>query len=370
MTDLYRNDWAEVYERFECWWERRSTDRPLLWVTAPRDRPLQGESAPPGPGVPDQYLDAVYLARVHRHRFEHTFFGGDAFPIVNANLGPGSLALYLGSEPEFAPDTVWFRPCIADLASAPLPEYDPESVWYARHLDLIRRLRAEGGDDYYVSIPDLVESVDILAAMRDPMHLLYDLIDRPELCHRWLARINELYFPHYDAFHQIVKDGAEHSVFTAFRIIGRGKVCKVQCDFAAMMSPDQFAEFYVPYVSRQIEGLDRSLYHLDGPDCIRHLDLLLGIEKLNAIQWVPGAGNPAADEEVWFPLYRRILDGGKGLHIAIRPERVAPIVRRFGARGLYLLTHAPSGAEAVELVAAAEKAGRGGSRPLGKDPAA
>jgi len=355
MKRTYKEDWAETCQRFELWWANEPMDRPLICVTAPLDKPLTDAPAPPKPDPPAQYLDVDYLIRANRWRMATTWFGGDAIPIADANLGPGSLALYLGSEPGFDPATVWFRPCIDDLDSAPLPRFDPQNKWFRTHLDIIRRLREDADDEYWVSIPDIIESVDILAAMRDPMAFIYDLVDRPQQCHRWLKCINDLYFPHYDAFYDIVKDSDGGSVFTAFRIWGPGKTAKVQCDFAAMMSPDQFDEFYVPYVTEQISQLDRSLYHLDGPDAVRHVDSLLRIEKLNAIQWVSGAGKPSNGDEVWFPMYEKILGAGKGLQISVNADHVEPIIRRLGARGLYLITHVKTQQEARDLLAMARR---------------
>jgi len=349
----YKDNWDETYERFQRWWNREPTDRPLMRVTAPRDRPLGDASKVPDPGPPHKYTDADYLVRRCRRTFETTYYGGDAFPVADANLGPGSLALYLGGEPVFDESTVWYRPCIESLEETPLPEYDPDNHWLRLNLDIARRLQEAFGGDAWVTIPDIIESLDILAAMRDPMTLLYDIKDRPHQVHRWLRRINDLYFPCYDRFYDLLKDADGSSVFTAFMIWGPGRTCKVQCDFAAMISPDQFAEFYVPYVTAQIDRLDRVLYHLDGPDCICHVDHLLAIEKLHAVQWVAGAGAPDGGDETWYPLYEKILDGGKGLQVSMPIEKVPPFVRRFGGRGVYLLTSAPSQREADELVAAA-----------------
>jgi 5-methyltetrahydrofolate--homocysteine methyltransferase len=200
------------------------------------------------------------------------------------------------------------------------------------------------------------------------MTFVYDLMDRPAQCHRWLRRINDLYHPHYDAFYDIVKDDRGASMFTAFLLWGPGKTCKVQCDFAALMSPALFDEFYVPYVTAQIAKLDRVLYHLDGPDAIVHVDSLLKIKGLRAIQWVSGAGKPPNDDERWFQLYEKILAGGKALQISVSAERVEAIIRRLGSRGLYLLTGVKSEREARDLIALAKRASQGPRRRPARQP--
>ena len=282
-------------------------------IDAPRDAPLGDTAWPKEPKDPAQkYMNSDYLIQRSRSAFERNDFGSDAFPEVSADFGPGSLALYLGSEPTFEPDTVWYRPCIESLETTPLPKYDPENRWLRAHLDLFHKLRDVFGADAHLTIPDIIESTDILSAMRGPAAFLYDIMDRPEQCRRWLERINSLYQVHYDAFYDIAKDDMGGSVFTAFHIWGPARTVKVQCDFSAMISPDQFGEFFIPYVKKQIEGLDRVLFHLDGPNCIGHVDQLLKLERLHAIQWVSGAGAAPNDDERWHPLYEKIPQGRQG----------------------------------------------------------
>ena len=355
ISSKYISDWPETQARFEKWWHREPTDRPLMHIVSPREKPVADSPEAPDPGPTTKYLDADYHIRRFHHVWDHMFFGAEAFPNADINFGPGSLALYLGSEPVFAETTVWFERCIDSLEDTPLPEFDLESKWFTTHLELIRKVREGLWPDGFVNIPDLVESTDILAAMRDPQTFLFDLMDRPEQVHRWLRRINDLYMPYYDPFYDAVKDDDGSSVFTAFQIWGPGKTVKIQCDIAATLSPDQFGEFYVQYAEEQIRHLDRVLYHLDGPDCICHVPQLLAMDDLHCIQWVPGAGAPDGGDEVWFPLYKQILDGGKGLQTWCPAGRFETLIKAFGSQGLFLVTGTETERAARELIATAEK---------------
>ena len=64
----------------------------------------------------------------------------------------------------------------------------------------------------------------------------------------------------------------------------------IQCDFCYMISPEQFEEFVLPHLVEQVEHMERSVYHLDGVGELTHLDTILDIEGLTAIQWIPGGG--------------------------------------------------------------------------------
>jgi hypothetical protein len=72
-----------------------------------------------------------------------------------------------------------------------------------------------------------------------------------------------------------------------------------------------FEEFAVPGLLHELDSLDAVVYHLDGPDALRHLDRLARMPKIRAIQWVAGAGEAAGRD--WTPLRKQILSLGKGL---------------------------------------------------------
>jgi len=65
------------------------------------------------------------------------------------------------------------------------------------------------------------------------------------------------------------------------------------------------------YESRQTK---HGIFHLDGPGALRHLDDLLALPMLHAIQWVYGANNGPATR--WLDVYRRIQAAGKGMEVA------------------------------------------------------
>jgi hypothetical protein len=101
----------------------------VLWVTSPRDGAPSSPSAPsPAPADARRWwLDPS--GRVDRFERETaaTFFGGEAHARFDPQLGPGNLAAFLGSEPHYTPDTVWFDPCIDDPDRHPALAFDPRN---------------------------------------------------------------------------------------------------------------------------------------------------------------------------------------------------------------------------------------------------
>ena len=98
-----------------------------------------------------------------------------------------------------------------------------------------------------------------------------------------------------------------------------------------MISPQMFETFVLPDLAVCCEELDFAFYHLDGRGQIPHLDLLLSLEQLHGIQWIPGEGQPSPG--AWLPLLKRIVDAGKLCQLYVSADDARTIVRELGGRG-------------------------------------
>lgn len=353
-SHFWSENWARTRERFAAWWRHEGL---IVHITAPLDQP-RATSAPPAP-QPDTlataWLDPAWRVWQAEQELARTYFGGDAFPYFDTQIGPGSLGIFLGATPQFAPDTVWYHPCIAEPESHPPLRFDAADGWFRRHVALIGAgLRASQGR-YLVGMPDLIENVDTLAALRGAQPLMYDLIERPDWVCARVAEINQAYFESFDLLYDLIRDPWGGNAFSAFKVWGPGKTAKVQCDAAALISPRMFGDFVVPALTEQCAWLDYSMYHLDGTQAIVHLDALLAIEPLTAIEWTPQAGRPQGGDPLWFDLYRRVLAAGKSVQaILVEPQEVLPLLDAVGTKGVYVMTEAATEAEARALAAAVE----------------
>jgi hypothetical protein len=340
----YVSDWDMVKERFIAWWNRSKIDRPLMKVVARRKNIVTGLEAGEPANTPEEYyLDVEKRIKRVKDFYRTHILLADAYPSFSQDIGPGSMAAYLGSQPVFSWDTVWFteyRDSSWNI-SDPL-EYNPKNYWWKRHLELLRRARELAGEDFFVNIPDIVENIDILSALRGPQNLCYDLMDSPDLVKKLIKTIDELYFVYYDQIYDLIRNKDGGSSYTAFNIWGPGKVAAVQCDFSAMLSPAQFREFILPSLQNQCQKLDFSLYHLDGTAAVKHLDALMEIDELDALQWTPDACTPDAANERWYPICEKVRSAGKSLWIDIYDggiknwiDSADRFVKHFGADGLY-----------------------------------
>ena len=354
-----KSDWAEAQQRLTAWWRGEVVDRVCLGMVPPKANPgpLPLPADRGAMTAESFFLDPVARLADIEHAMAAYAWLGEAFPNASVDLGPGSLALYLGSVPGYSWHTIWFHPW-PPAANGALPRYDPQNPIWVRHQELLTALATASRGRYLADIPDLVEGLDIVSSLRGNDELLFDLIDNPSWVHACQEQLVELYFKYYDRCYELCQDEDGGVAFTAFQVWAPGRMAKLQCDFSAMISAEMYAEFQTPYLRRICQGLDYSVYHLDGPTATQHLDQLCSISELNAIQWTPGAGANDVWDDEWFPLYRRALDGGKNLLLMgpFAPERMNRVVRTFGPQGLYLFAgDAPSQQAAEDLLVYADR---------------
>ena len=90
-----------------------------------------------------------------------------------------------------------------------------------------------------------------------------------------------------------------------------------------------------------MELLDRSIFHLDGTRPLRHLDPVLALPGLTAVQWVFGDGFGPASR--WIDVYRQILAAGKSIQVLAEDMADAmAVVREVGVRGVWLSVGRPA----------------------------
>jgi len=345
---LYKEDWEEAQERLTAWWDRQVIDRPAMWVTAPRKIPDERPQwdAWDFSRYPDEPLRVI-------EKFEawsaDTYFGGEAFPNLWINLGAGVAAAFLGAKPVFYSDTVWFETPrewedLKDL------RMDPGNVWWQRAKRNTALGVERGAGKLFVAMTDLGGILDIAHSLRGKKRLMIDLFRNPGKVKDLCWRILETWHQCYEELNSIVQ-GKMKGSSAWMGIWCRQRWYPLQCDYAYMLSPSKFREFVLPLVEEQCRRLDHTVYHLDGYGQIPHLDMLLGIPELDAIQWVPGAGKPGCGSEVHFRLYRKIRKAGKGLVLGVDHNRIQPICKELGAEGILFQTSCRTPGQAADLLA-------------------
>ncbi len=343
---MWKADWGTARRHHIDWWRQQGL---VFWCTAPADRPHE-EWPDPGSfnSLDERWYGPEWRVAKQAHHLSRTYFGGDSFPLMATWSGAGDLAAYLGCEVQLSRDTIWYEPV------DPVPDtltIQRDHPVLRKTLALMDHAMKQGQGRWFVSQPDIIENIDILASLRGTQDLLVDMIDRPEWVLDKLRQINAAFFEVFELLAQPIRDDEGGNTFV-FNVWGPGRTAKVQCDASAMFGPDMFQRFVAPLLDEQCRWLDYAMYHLDGEDALVHLDALLSIQSLQAIEWTPrfgytgeGGGHPK-----WYDLYRRILAAGKSVQaITVEYEQVIPLLDAVGGKGLFITTSAPTEAAAREL---------------------
>jgi hypothetical protein len=296
----------------------------------------------------ERWLDTAYQIESFEASLVNRTFHAETFPVFSPNLGPSVYSAFYAGRLDFAETTSWYHPVLTDLDDLSVLRGDPFANPYFQKLEeQTRAALARCADRYWVGYTDLHPSLDCIAAWRGIDALCLDLAEEPEK----LAPLVELsvrdfhrIFDHFDAMLQ----AAAQPSGTWINIPCRGKLHIPSCDVATMLSPAHFGGFSRPQLRRELAGMDRAIYHVDGRGVARHLDAILEHPEIQAIQWVQGLG-PDWPILQWLPLLRRILDAGKSVLVDVPPEELDEFMRQMPREGVFLCLGVPEGTEPETL---------------------
>ena len=335
---LYKENWDEAKEMFKAYFQQQNEKRPLVTLTATKGKKVGSQvfaGVVPGTSHEDHWLYAQNIIDRNVNYFENTYFAAESIPYININLGPGVTAAYLGCPAKLMDFTVWFDHIINDWGKDSF-DFDEQNFWWKKTKELTEAACIAGKGKFLTGITDLSGVLDIMAHMRGTQEFIYDLVDEPELVMEASAKIQRLWFKYFDELCNITRNYQEGTI-DWLSVWSPGTSHTLQCDFAAMLSPNQVEEYYLPELQDQCKRLDNSIFHLDGPDCVKHLDLLLEVPELNAIQWQPGAGQPPAVE--WMDVLKKIQYKGKSIVMDAELKSVEYILENLSPKGLFINTY-------------------------------
>ncbi|MBN2610929.1 MAG: hypothetical protein JXB00_05190 [Bacteroidales bacterium] len=337
MNKTWKESWPESKERYLQWWKGKGIVL-SMWEHLPGEGAPRENISPPPPAIDlnQFWFDPEWRSRYIHYQLSKSLLKADILPVANTQLGPGSLSAILGAELEGGEDTIWIRHN-EDFGDEII--LNEENKWWQLHLNLLKACKNLAAGKYFVGCPDLIEGLDTLAGLKGTQNVLMDMLLRPEVVEMQLQKINEIYFTVFDTIYDIIREGDEMA-FCYFSIWGPGKVSKLQCDISVMISEEDFRRFAQPFLREQCQKIDYTLYHLDGVDAIRHLDAVLEIEELNAVQWTPGEGQPQGGNAQWYSLYQKILSKGKSVMPCwVELDELEPLLDNVGNQGLNILMH-------------------------------
>jgi 5-methyltetrahydrofolate--homocysteine methyltransferase len=307
--------WEKVVETHEKWWEG-TLKRPLLPIVVPDATPQTPKHKGPvlsQANCTDLLRDPEDILDAYEYELSKQNYLGDAFPYINMDcFGPGIVAAFLGAKVNNITGNVWFE------TERVLPinelhfEYDPDNIWLKRVCQIYDAAMKRWKGQVAIGMTDLGGVMDILATFRTTEGLAYDFYDEPEEVVRCMNEIHNLWHRYYRQINEIMKPYT-YGYTDWSGLFSKKTTYVMQCDYSYMISPSVFEDFARDELVKTTQKLERSLYHLDGIGALTHLDSLLDIETLDAIQWIPGANKGDADE--WLDVYKKIAAKNKKIQL-------------------------------------------------------
>lgn len=362
------NRWNEIKDTYKAFWSRSyEGERPLVHLRAKKTDAdngdgkfsngniwYRGEMFAAGnkySSLEDFYTNPETVVKRYRHYFENLEYFGEAFPAAVINQGPGALAAYHGCTPRLLEDTIWFEHYIEDWDNDFI-EFTEDNEWFQLSKRLISAFVEDARGEYMVGMPDINAVSNALSLMRDNSSLCMDLVMQPDKIKHYTARILETHMYTLRELYKLV--AANQEGYTDWMGLWAPDLgFPVQCDLSALLSSEMFKEFFIDgEIAPQCEVIPYPFYHLDGPDCIRHVDELLKLDKLTGIQWQPGAGAEPGCDPRWTPMLQKIQEAGKNLYVYARMDEVEPLCRTLDTNRMiiYITEYAKTPVQAQQLM--------------------
>ena len=332
--NTWKQNLEETQRRYVDWWNHKGIIL-NMWEHFQEGVTPHADVPEPAPcrDLNQRWFDPEWRADYLDWYVAHSSLLADMLPVANTQLGPGSLAAILGGVFEGGEDTIWIHPnpnYTDDI------RFDPSHPNWLLHKQLLQACKRKAQGHYYVGMPDLMEGLDVLAALKGTDQVLLDTVMHPERLEQQMQQINDIYFQVFDELYDIIREGDEMA-FCYFSSWAPGKMSKLQSDISTMISQDDYRRFVQPFIRQQCQKIDYTLYHLDGVGAMHHLDAILEIDELNAIQWTPGVGEPQGGSPKWYDLYRRILAHGKSIMACwVTLPELRPLLDNIGGDGVHL----------------------------------
>lgn len=343
--------------RHEAFWRKELDEGPLLWITAPLEKP----GTPPKEPATEEGLwtDVEYVLSKAEYDLGRTYFAGDSLPVFNPWLGPDQFAAWLGAEMQLKPrdNTSWVRPLSKDASEYPSFHLDPSNRWWRLYLSLVRRSVERGKDKWITAYPDLHTGIDALAALRSPEQLMFDMLESPQTVRRAMRQMTQFWKDVVDLVSDAVLPTGQGTSNWTMGWSERRFLCIGQNDFTCLISPKMFDEFCLNDTVECADHVDHTIYHLDGAGALKHLPRLLEIERIDCVQWIQGAGKPLPSH--WLELLRQIQAAGKSVQLLYAGAHggeadfrleLDVLLDALDPRRLFLVIEARSVAEADRLV--------------------
>jgi hypothetical protein len=286
------------------------------------------------------------------HWLDTTIFLAESVPHYEPALGPDQYAAFFGGTLQVkddSPGTSWSEPFVNDWSEVLPLRIQPDNPAWQSLLEFNRVIAEHGKGRYLTGVADLHSNMDALSSMRGPERLCMDFYDCPDLVARAMADVRATYPYVYESLYEAGGMSPATGTVGWIPFWCEGRFATIQCDFLCMISRELARQYVLPALEEEASYLDHCILHFDGPGALPHLDDILAIKEIDAIQWVPGAGQPPM--HTWTDVLLRCQKAGKALQIyGVGPDEVKQLHRILAPNKTVYCVYVQSEAECNELL--------------------
>jgi len=332
----YKPDFDMCLARIYAWYEQRIIDRPPVRfhhhnIEYEKKRTVKGSWKT----AEERWLDVDFQVQTFIDSLETTKFFGETFPVYWPNLSSLAYNLFLGQPAVFDDVTAWTHPCIDDLEDLPTLKVQWDGKYFKAVEAMTQRALELAEGKFMVGYTEMYPGIDCIAMLRGIEKLCLDLILQPEPFKHLIDLVFEEFPQVYNHFDRILKEHNQLSAtwinlpsFETFNVLA--------CDFATHISPEHFEEFCMPIIRKEAKLFKHNVYHLDGPGVARHIDAILTLPNLQAINWVQGYGDNEPIMQ-WLPLIKKIQEAGKSVIVLLKMHELDEFMKKVDPTGIMLL---------------------------------
>lgn len=344
-------DFDMSMKRVYAWYENEVIDRPPVRFVAHNaflEAAKEDISQLSAAEKKAWWFDVEMQIDLFERSIEGRSFYGETFPVFFPNLGPDVYAAFYGADLEFGEVTSWSIPLVRSWDDVHKLKLDVDNEYFRKLEELTQTALERSPGKYLVGYTDLHPGLDCVAAWRDPQQLCFDMIDNPEKVGE-LARQSIADFEFiYDYFDNMLKAQGQLSV-SWMGIPSFGRMHIPSCDFSTLISPAFFREYGLPILQREVQTMTHNVFHVDGKGVAKHLETILSVPQVNAIQWVQGVGDDLPIMQ-WVPFLKELRAQGVPIIVDLNKNELDAFMAEMQPQGLFLWIATDNEEEELEIL--------------------
>ena len=327
-------DFEEAMERIYAWYDHEIIDRAPIRFSSHNQQNEKVVSNKTHSSMKERWFDAEFQVEQYLNEVAGTVFHAETIPVFFPNLGPEVYSAFYGGEMVYQDVTSYYQPLLCDWDDMHKLKLNMHGEYWLKLEELTDLAIEMCKGKSLVGYTDLHPGLDCAAAWRDPEQFCMDLLLYPDESKQLIRKATEDFHKIFDYWDQRLKDNKQPSAtwiglpsFEKFHIPG--------ADFSALISSEMFVELGMPIIRNEVKGMDHVVFHLDGKGVARHIDQILTIPEIRAIQWVQGVGDDLPIMQ-WVPFIQKLQRAGKGVMVDLKPEELGAFMNEVEPRGIFL----------------------------------